>query len=173
MKVLHQPGTDMPTIKPRLAIILDPNRHELIKRLAKLQGVSASSLVADLVETVAPVLERVCVAIESAQAASASVKTNLRRVSLEAEAAMMPHALAAMDQFDMFIQDFQDAGKQAAPDDLVHEGRASGRRAPGRPEGPETPRPVITGGRSTKPKRSQSVASPAPERVSKKKGVGG
>lgn len=93
----------MPTHKPRLTITLEPHRYELLRRLAKAQGVSAASLLVDLLETVAPVLERVAVALESAQQASASVRENLKRVSLEAEAAMLPHAEAVMGQLDMFL----------------------------------------------------------------------
>lgn len=163
----------MPTTKPRLAITLEPHRHELLRRLARLQGVSASFLVADLVETVAPVLERVCVTLENAQAASASVKENLRRVALEAEAAMQPHAQAVMGQLDMFllqsVQAAEPTGKKATGAKRARPAHGS-RRAP---DALETPRPVITGGRYGTPGPTKTPPKPVTARHSKKSGVGG
>lgn len=127
----------MPTAKPRLSITLDPPRYELLRRLAALQGVSAAHILADLLETVAPVLERTCVALENAQRASQDVRENLRRAALEAEQAILPMAGTALRQFDMFCAAVPPA---AAGDALAAPGAAR--------ERPADPRPVITGVRS-------------------------
>lgn len=100
----------MATTKPRITITLEPQRHELLRRLAEYQGVSMSHIVAELVESVSPVLERVCVAIENARKAQSGVRENLVRVAEESEKALMPHLEAAMGQLDIFLQQCDQAG---------------------------------------------------------------
>ena len=58
----------MATTKPRINVTLEQHRYDLFKRLAALQGVSMSSLVAELLEAVADPMERVCVVLEAAKA---------------------------------------------------------------------------------------------------------
>lgn len=93
----------MPSVKPRLALTLPEHRHDLLKRLAGLQGVSMASVVTELLEECYPVLERVVVALEAAKSASESAKTGLRESCDKAIAEMEPYRDQFMDQFDLFM----------------------------------------------------------------------
>jgi hypothetical protein len=70
----------MPTIKPRVAITLEPHTHEVISRLAKLQGVSRGAVIVDLLESVEPALARTFALLEAASRAPDQVKQGLRSV---------------------------------------------------------------------------------------------
>lgn len=93
----------MPSVKPRLALTLPEHRHDLLKRLAALQGVSMASVVTELLEECYPVLERVCVALETAKTASESVKTGIRESCDKAIEELEPYRVAVSDQFDLFM----------------------------------------------------------------------
>lgn len=163
----------MPTAKPRLMITLEPDRYELLKRMAASQGASMASIVVDLVETVAPVLERVLVAVETAQKAHSDVRDNLRRVAEEAEKATIPHLHAAMGQLDTLVSSIEQAGTQlplavdvpASPArggaEGAARGRAHGSDTPS--DGLQDPRPVITGVRL--PRKTKKQAGTATSEV--------
>lgn len=93
----------MPSVKPRLALTLPEHRHDLLKRLAALQGVSMASLVSELLEECYPVLERVAVALEAAKTASESAKSGLRESCDRAIEELEPYRDQFMDQFDLFM----------------------------------------------------------------------
>lgn len=136
----------MATSKPRLNLTLEPQLYALLKKLSEQQGTSMASIVVDLIETVAPVLERVSVAVEAAQSAQASVKENLVRTAEEAEFQLGPMMAEAMGQLDMFIEACHVAGNGE--------------------NGAENPRPVITGVRSPQP---PSLPTPKPTQKRAKK----
>jgi hypothetical protein len=143
----------MATTKPRITITLEPHRHELLRRLAEYQGVSMSAIVADLVESVSPVLERVCVAIESARKAQEGVRENLVRVAEESERALMPHLEAAIGQLDIFLGQCEQAGQQAEEEAVAVAAVRGARKRPragvaATADDGQDPRPVITGVRS-------------------------
>lgn len=94
----------MPTINPRVAITVPPHRHDLLKRLAALQGVSMAGLVTDLLNEFYPVLERVCVALEMAKKAQATTKTGIREAAEKAQAEIQPMLAESMNQFDLFMK---------------------------------------------------------------------
>ncbi len=98
----------MPTVNPRIAITVLPHRHDLLKRLAALQGVSMAALVSELLDEFYPVLERVCVALEMAQHAQDSSKTGIREAAAKAEADIAPMVASSLDQLDLFLQKMQD-----------------------------------------------------------------
>ena len=139
----------MSTTKPRITITLEPRLHELLQRMAAHQEQSMSSIVVELVESVAPVLERVCLAVEAARKAQAGVRENLKRVAEDSEKALLPHLEAAMGQLDTLIQ----AGELGAveKDVATAAGRATRHARRRRGAGAEDdgqgkdPRPVITG----------------------------
>lgn len=131
----------MATTKPRINVTLELHRFELFKRLASLQGVSMSSLIAELLEAVAEPMERVCVLMEAAKEAPGSVKEGLRVAVARAESVLLPRAQETIDQFDLFMAD---VGQ------VVHEAgapRPGGRSAGGRgvPASAADPRPVTRG----------------------------
>jgi len=73
-------GENMPTVKPRTTVTLEKPTHEVIQRLADLQGRSRGSVIADLLESVAPSLTRSVALLEAAFAAPDQIKTGLRAV---------------------------------------------------------------------------------------------
>lgn len=104
----------MATTKPRITITLERNQHELLKRMADYQGSSMSSIIVELLDSVVPVLERVCVAIEHARMAQESVRENLKEAAEESEKVVMPHLMAAMGQLDIFLEQCEKASKEAS-----------------------------------------------------------
>ena len=103
-----------------------------------------SSLVAELLDAVAEPMERVCVVLEAAAKAPGDLKTGLRAAVDRAEATLMPSALKAIDQFDMFLCDIGDVIEAAgAPGSTCEAG------APGVPAADLDPR-LVTRGESAK-----------------------
>lgn len=93
----------MPTANPRIAITLLPHRHDLLKRMAALQGVSMASVVSELLEEFYPVLERVCVAMERAKDAQESSKAGIRESAIKAFEEIAPLTVAANNQLDLLF----------------------------------------------------------------------
>lgn len=67
----------MPTLKPRVQVTLEPATHEVIERLAALQGCSRGAVIADLIDSVAPALGRTVALLEAAMEAPAQVRQGL------------------------------------------------------------------------------------------------
>lgn len=134
----------MPSVKPRLALTLPEHRHELLKRLAALQGVSMASVVTELLEECYPVLERVVLALEAAKSASESAKTGLRESCDKAIAEIEPYREQFMDQWDLFMdgitREAQGAGERAERSDA---------HSPAPPAATVNPRVVTRGSGST------------------------
>lgn len=135
----------MATTKPRINVTLEQHRYDLFKRLAALQGVSMSSLIAELLEAVAEPMERVCVILEAAKKAPGSVKEGLQVAVARAETALLPKAMEALDQYDLFMGDVSDAIRAAGGPDVRGEGAVRARSAAGRPAAVADPRPVTRG----------------------------
>lgn len=70
----------MPTLKPRVQVTLEPQTHEVIERLAHLQGRSRGAVIAELLDSVAPVLAKTVALLEAAAQAPQQVKDGLRSV---------------------------------------------------------------------------------------------
>ena len=90
----------MPTMKPRITVTFEEPQYRVLARLAALQGVSMSSIVVDLVETVVPVLDRVSNVLEAAKTASESVTKKLRKSAENAESVLSPIADQLLGQLD-------------------------------------------------------------------------
>lgn len=158
----------MPTIKPRLNVTLEPHRYELLRRLSALQGVSMSSILAEFVDTIAPVLERLVVVLEQAQQAHDSVKVGLRRSAENAESAIMPMAAAAMQQLDIFLEQVQSSARDAA-------GTTDSERSGAAVEAAQLssdPHSVITGVRSSSAPHPEKPGKPRRTRDSGKSARG-
>lgn len=67
----------MPTLKPRVQVTLEPATHEVIERLAALQGCSRGAVIADLIDSVAPALGRTVALLEAAREAPSQVRQGL------------------------------------------------------------------------------------------------
>ena len=134
----------MPTVNPRITITLPTHRHDLLKRLAALQGVSMASTVTELLEEFYPVLERVCVALEMAQQAQETSKAGIRDAADRAVEEMQPMLDTSMAQFDLFMTKIE-SGLSAAIETksgaseaglnprVVTRGSGSQRHAPSKP----------------------------------------
>lgn len=143
----------MATLKPRITITLAPHRHELLRRVAALQGMSMSAVVVDLIETVAEPLERVGVILEAAKNAPQQMKDGLKAATDAAERELLPLQQQASQQLDFLLHQVAEVCEPGATAALA--GAAPGRTRPGKAL---DPRPVITGVRSRGGKPSQPVA---------------
>lgn len=134
------------TDRPRITISLAPDEYAVLRRLAGLQGRPMSRIVSELIGEFAPVLARVCDAIDLAHQAQGKVRENIRKAADEAEAAILPHAQAVLQQFEAFNDDLRQLGLELSADDgAASRGAAAARRG--------SPRPVITG--ATKPTKGK------------------
>lgn len=125
----------MPTAKPRIAVTLEQSTFEVIARMAALQGVSRGSVVADLLDSVAPVLTRTVALLEAAAAAPKQVRDGLREVAEAAHDEFTVIAGDATKQLDMLL----DAVAQAGSDPHVVT-RGSGITPPVSSQLPKKPR---------------------------------
>lgn len=148
----------MPTTNPRIAVTLSPEHYRVLRRLADLQGRSMSRIVGELISEMAPSLDRVADVVELAAKAQASVRDEIRAAVGDAEASIVPHALAVADRFEAFRDELQALGAKLAPK-AQKQARPTGRgAAAGRTGGVGvSPRPVTTG--ATKAQRRAKPAS--------------
>lgn len=100
----------MPTAKPRIAVTLEQSTFEVVARMAALQGVSRGSVVADLLDSVAPVLTRTVALLEAAAAAPKQVRDGLREVAEAAHGEFTVIAGDATKQLDMLLDAVAQAG---------------------------------------------------------------
>lgn len=93
----------MPTIKPRVQVTLEPSTHEVIQRLAELQGRSRGSIIAELLDEVGPALTRTVALLEAAAAAPDQVKAGLRGVVEGVHRELVSVSGDSVDQLDMLL----------------------------------------------------------------------
>lgn len=93
----------MPTSKPRITITLNNRQHELLEAMSKVQKVSMSSIVVDLLDTAMPVLERVLEMLDAASKAPKAALDELKRSLDVAEGEVMSLQAAALGQLDLLI----------------------------------------------------------------------
>ena len=75
------------TSKPRITVSFDPAIYSLIQRLAGVQRVSMSHVVSEMIETVAPSMERVAVVLEAALTVPKEERANILAAAERAERA--------------------------------------------------------------------------------------
>lgn len=90
----------MPTSKPRVHVTLSPEVHATVAKLAELQSSSMSSVVAELVTEMSPVLLRVGQAIEHARKLEAEAIPAYVSSLDQAQASLEPLLVALMAQLD-------------------------------------------------------------------------
>lgn len=124
----------MPTIKPRIAVTLNPPVYETIACLAALQGRSRGSVVAELLEAVHPPLMRTVALLEAAREAPKAVHAGLLQTIQGLERDLNPQMADALGQMDWLLGEIRRAAA------------AGGGEAPA-PAAPEGVNPrVLTGG---------------------------
>lgn len=102
----------MPTNKPRVQVTLEPSTHEVIERLAELQGRTRGSVIAELLDAVAPSLSRTVALIEAAKEAPESVRKGLIQVVQGAHDDLLEVVGDAHKQVDLLGEEM---GKLGAP----------------------------------------------------------
>lgn len=157
----------MPAVNPRITITLKPELHVMLKRLSALTGNSQSAMVAELLESSAPVFERMVTVLEAAerlQSEGLSAPKQISESLSKAQARLEQQFGQALEVFD------QGGAPLLAAAEVAAAGRGPRRRG-GRPaaasEEGSTPVPV-TRGSGTTPSPAKGAG-----RQSKTKGVKG
>lgn len=139
----------MATDKPRITITLEPEHYAVLQRMAKVQRGSMARIVTDLFREVAPMLERVTEAMETAAKAQEGMKASIRKAAEDAERDMQPLVATMVGQFDHFAQELErlvvsgaESPPVARPGDTA---AAVGRRGGAKAGKAGSPRTVITG----------------------------
>jgi hypothetical protein len=145
----------MPTNNPRVTVMLKPDDYAVLATLSELQGVSKSSLLADIWAQACPVMIRVAKLLQEAKSAQESVKEGIREASEAAMLQIEPIANQVMLNFDLFEESILDQIAEG------HKARFAPGGVPALPGGPgrEAPKPPPsnTGVRFSKQaKKSQS-----------------
>lgn len=129
----------MPTIKPRVQVTFEPRTHEVIERLALLQGRTRGSIIADLLDSIAPTIARTVALLEAASEAPGDIKRGLRAVVEGVHQDLIQVSGDASAQVDMlldFLSD-DDSGQRLSPHVVT---RGSGITPPVSSQLPKKPR---------------------------------
>lgn len=102
----------MPTIKPRVAVTLEPQTHAVIERIAFFQGRSRGAVISDLLDSVAPALTRTVSLLEAAAAAPDQVKQGLIDVIEGVHGQLVAASGDAISQLDTIINSGGNSGAQ-------------------------------------------------------------
>jgi hypothetical protein len=103
----------MPTIKPRVQVTLEPQTHEVIDRLARLQGRTRGSIIAELLDSIAPVLAQTAAILEAAEAAPKDVLRGLKSVVEGVHDELLDAAGDGIKQMDFLLSEL--SGGKANP----------------------------------------------------------
>lgn len=114
----------MPTIKPRVQVTLEPYDHEVIERLAALQGRTRGAVISDLLHEVVPALARTVALLEAAAEAPQQVKKGLRSVVESAHDDLVQAAGDGLKQMDFLLSELTAQG--GANPNVVTRGSGSG-----------------------------------------------
>lgn len=95
----------MATNKPRLTITLEHSHHRVVSDVARLRGVSKSTVVTEMLGASIPALERVAKLLQALESAKSGGYVEEFAASLEeAEKVLAPMLAAALEQMDLPIQ---------------------------------------------------------------------
>lgn len=160
----------MPTAKPRIAITLPPHTHEVIRRLAELNGQPMSKIVAELVEAVSEPLTRTVALLEAAAAAPKQIKDGLRGTVQAMERELYGAAGYTLGQMDWLINEMG-KGVSGGGGESARAHSTTPPDAPSRKAAKAKPNPhVVTRGsgstKTTHPAHPKTAAKPIKTRVS-------
>lgn len=116
----------MPTLKPRVQVTLEPSTHEVIERFAFLQGRTRGSVIAEMLDAIAPSLVRTVALLEAAAEAPNDVKRGLRAAVEGIQDELIGVAGDATNQLDLIMSEL--SGKQADPHVVTRGSGSVGRR---------------------------------------------
>lgn len=134
----------MPTIKPRVQVTLEPQTHEVIERLSRLQGRTRGAVIAELLDSVAPALIRTVALIEAAQEAPEQVKQGLRAVVDSVHDDLVAVSGDSIQQMDWLLGELSSAPQEGADPHVVT--RGSGLKSNTKPKAPKGPKNRSTKG---------------------------
>ena len=100
---MHSSENNLATSKPRITITLSDQQHAVLSALAKLQKVSMSSIIVDLVDTTLPVLQRLSEVLQNASTAPQSVLDEIKRSAEQAESDLSSAGSSVMEQLDFLV----------------------------------------------------------------------
>lgn len=135
----------MPTAKPRVQVTLEPETHAVIERLARLQGRTRGSIIAELLDSIAPTLTRTVALLEAAMEAPNDVKRGLRAVVEGVHDELVQVSGEASAQLDMLLDRFNDPGVEVIANPRLVT-RGSGLKTNTKPKAPKKPRKGSTKG---------------------------
>lgn len=111
--ITGQKAYTMATTKPRLTITLEPHTHAVISELAELQGRPRARVIAELIESTVPILERTCYVLALAKRASSGVSDDFKASLEHSEAKIKQMMDDAMGQMDMLATDLSGPSQSA------------------------------------------------------------
>lgn len=112
----------MPTAKPRVTITLEQSTHDVIERLAALQGRTRGVVIAELLDEVVPALSRTVALLEAAAAAPQQVKAGLRAVVEGVHRDLVAVSGDGIGQLDMLLGAFSGGAAEGANPHVVTRG---------------------------------------------------
>jgi hypothetical protein len=95
----------MPTTNPRISVTLSPTSDSLVARMAKLQRVSKSQVLRELLEAAEPALHRVVTLMTAASEAAAGLRRGLQSDLEEGGAVAQGHLASMMSHMDEMTAD--------------------------------------------------------------------
>lgn len=120
----------VPTVLPRLSVVLTPEQHHLLTRLAELQGRSAASYVRRLLDVATPSLRSLAARLEGVEADTAAIDENAQAAIAQMLDEAEDELAAQLDLLDLCEDE----------DEPSQEGREGAARAD-RPGPPDESRP--------------------------------
>jgi hypothetical protein len=126
----------MPTLKPRVQVTLEPQTHAVIERLAELQGRTRGAVIADLLDSITPVMARTVALLEAAASAPQQVKDGLRSVVQGVHDELVAKGGASTAQMDMLLESL--SGGSASGSTPVPVTRGSGTDSTPNSKAPKT-----------------------------------
>lgn len=114
-------GVLMPTKKPRIAVTLPYHVGETYKRMAALQGRSAASVCADLLEAAHEPMCRTLAVLEAARDAPASVLAGIHDTALEMERELTGAYAGGLKQLDWLMHQVREpeGAEQPNPHNVI------------------------------------------------------
>ena len=103
----------MPTLKPRVHVVLEPALYDVVRRIGDRQGKSASKVLRELIEPSEPVLRQIADTLDRLHGLEGE---DLRKASTDAARSLTGGALDEFQKHQMTIFDVQGVGREDAPD---------------------------------------------------------
>ena len=148
----------MPTLKPRVQVTLEPETHAVISRLASLQGRTRGSVIAEMLDSIAPALTRTVALLEAAAEAPNDVKRGFRAAVESAHQELVALSGDSSRQLDVFL-DQLGSGEEANPHVVTRGSGMVERRGSEPLEKPS--KPATTGPVAQKPSAKRGGAKDA------------